>query len=257
MMDAPQELVLAGVSAGYRGKDILHGVSFTVPPGGALTVIGPNGSGKSTLLKAVAGLLPLSAGSVRLGGRELGPLDAPARARLGLAYVPQEGNVFANLSVADNLRLGWEFLHAGRGAGGAARRRRQEYVLDLFPEIRARLPGSAGLLSGGQRQMVAMASALMQTPSLLVLDEPSAGLSPRNAALLFEVIARIRATGITLLMIEQNVRLGLAAADTGLVLAAGQVRLVAPAAGLADDDAVRQLYLGTRAHDTRLAGGAS
>ncbi|WP_454724891.1 ABC transporter ATP-binding protein [Cupriavidus ulmosensis] len=254
-MDAPQDLVLAGVSAGYRGKDILHEVSLTVPPGGALTVIGPNGSGKSTLLKAVAGLLPLSAGSIRLGGRELGPLDAPARARLGLAYVPQEGNVFANLSVADNLRLGWEFLH--RRGSGAARRQRQEYVLALFPEIRARLPGSAGLLSGGQRQMVAMASALMQAPSLLVLDEPSAGLSPRNAALLFEAIARIRATGITLLMIEQNVRLGLAAADTGLVLAAGQVRLVAPAAGLAGDDMVRQLYLGTRAHDNRLAAGGA
>ncbi|MHA7685649.1 ABC transporter ATP-binding protein [Cupriavidus sp. PET2-C1] len=237
-------LRLHGVCAGYQGKDILHEVSFEIPRGGALTVIGPNGSGKSTLLKSVVGLLPLSAGTIHLGDGPIGTLDAPARARLGLAYVPQEGNVFANLPVSDNLRLGWEFLHPRAGAG--ARRERLDYVLELFPEIRGRLATSAGLLSGGQRQMVAIASALMQTPSLLVLDEPSAGLSPRNAGLLFESIARIRATGITLLMIEQNVKLGLAAADTGLVLAAGQVRLVAPAAGLAADDAVHRLYLGSR-----------
>lgn len=237
-------LSLQGVHAGYGGKDILHGIDFELEQGGALTVVGPNGSGKSTLLKAVVGLLPLSRGAIALHGKPVEALSALARSRLGLAYVPQERNVFANLSVADNLRLGWEFLHPRMEA--SARRDRLDYVLQLFPEIRDRLSASAGLLSGGQRQMVAIASALMQTPSLLVLDEPSAGLSPRNAGLLFESIARIRATGITLLMIEQNVKLGLAAADRGLVLVAGQVRLLAPAHELLTDDRLHRLYLGTQ-----------
>ncbi|MGF6743965.1 ATP-binding cassette domain-containing protein [Paraburkholderia sp. CNPSo 3155] len=235
-------LTLHGVHAGYAGKDILHGVDIELEQGGALTVVGPNGSGKSTLLKTVVGLLRTSRGSIALQGTQVETLNAPARARLGLAYVPQERNVFANLSVADNLRLGWEFLHPR--TEGSARRERLDYVLQLFPEIRDRLSASAGLLSGGQRQMVAIAAALMQTPSLLVLDEPSAGLSPRNAGLLFESIARIRAAGITLLMIEQNVKLGLSAADRGLVLVAGQVRLLAPAQELLADDRLHRLYLG-------------
>jgi branched-chain amino acid transport system ATP-binding protein len=237
-------LALADVRAGYRGKDILHGVSFEVPEGGALTIIGPNGSGKSTLLKVIVGLIPLSRGSINLRGRPISAETAPARARHGLAYVPQERNVFANLSVAENLRLGWEFLHPR--APQRERRARLDEVLGLFPEIRPLLALRAGLLSGGQRQMVAIAAALMQTPSLLVLDEPSAGLSPRNADLLFETIARIRKTGTSLLMIEQNVRLGLSVADIGLVLVAGQLRHCAPAQELAADPSLHQLYLGAR-----------
>ncbi|QET06466.1 ABC transporter ATP-binding protein [Cupriavidus pauculus] len=242
-MTAP--LILDGVTAGYHGKAIVHGVSLDIPAGGALTVIGPNGSGKSTLLKSVVGLVPLMSGSIGLGEREIGTLDAPARTRLGLAYVPQERNVFPNLSVADNLRLGWEALHgrAGRHARALERARRDE-VLALFPEIADRLATPAGLLSGGQRQMAAMASALMQNPSLLVLDEPSAGLSPRNASLLFDRIADIRATGITLLMIEQNVRLGLRVADHGVVLVNGEIRLRASAAHLLHDADLSALFFG-------------
>ncbi|MBB3211841.1 branched-chain amino acid transport system ATP-binding protein [Herbaspirillum sp. Sphag1AN] len=237
-------LTLFGIQAGYGGNTILHGVDLQLPAGGALTVIGPNGSGKSTLLKTVVGLLRPHAGSILLDSHDLSQADAPARARAGMAYVPQEDNVFLNLSVLDNLRLGWEFLQGRTSAVRSSVDNRIEQVLLLFPEIRPHLRKSAGLLSGGQRQMVAMASALMQTPSLLVLDEPSAGLSPKNAALMFESIARIRQTGISLLLIEQNVKLGLAAADTGLLLVAGQVRLIRPAAALARDPDLHQLYLG-------------
>ena len=239
-MTAP--LILHDVTAGYHGKAIVHGVSLDIPAGGALTVIGPNGSGKSTLLKSVVGLVPLMSGRQQLGGREIGALDAPARTRLGLAYVPQERNVFPNLSVADNLRLGWEALH-GRGDCAKATQRR-DAVLELFPEIADRLATPAGLLSGGQRQMAAMAAALMQNPSLLVLDEPSAGLSPRNASLLFDRIADIRKTGITLLMIEQNVRLGLRVADHGVVLVNGEIRLRASAPHLLHEADLPALFFG-------------
>jgi ABC-type branched-subunit amino acid transport system ATPase component len=236
-------LTLAGVHAGYKGNAILHGVDLQLAAGDALTVIGPNGSGKSTLLKTVTGLVRPSAGSIHLDGLDLTHSDAPARARAGIAYVPQEANVFRNLAVLENLRLGWEFLHPRSTA--AQLRERLDYVLALFPEIQPFLRTPAGLLSGGQRQMVAMASAMMQSPRLLVLDEPSAGLSPKNAGLLYQIVARIRETGLTLLLIEQNITLGLAAAQTGLLLVAGQVRLLAPAAQLLADKNLHQLYLGT------------
>jgi len=235
-------LRLSGIEAGYGQARILHGVDLDVPAGGALTIVGPNGAGKSTLMRTVVGLLQASAGTLHLGGRDIGGFDAPARARAGLAYVPQENNVFRNMTVRDNLRLGWEFLH--RGAAGLQARRRLDDVMDLFPELRPKLDTQAGLLSGGQRQMAAMAAALMQGPALLVLDEPSAGLSPRNAGLLFASIARIRATGVSLLMIEQNVGLGLSVADQAAVLAAGRIRARAPAAELLALPGFKQMYLG-------------
>ncbi|EHD20398.1 MULTISPECIES: ABC transporter ATP-binding protein [Brenneria] len=228
--------------AGYHGKNILHGIDLAVPAGGALTIIGPNGSGKSTLLKTLAGLLAVSDGRIELDGRDITASRAPQRARLGLAYVPQEKNIFPNMNISDNLRTSGEFAHRKQSA--KTLRARMEQALDLFPELRPHLGKTTGLLSGGQRQMVAMASALMLEPSLLVLDEPSAGLSPRNAGLLFESIARIRGSGITLLMIEQNVKLGLSVADTGLVLVAGQVKLLAPAAELARNAHLHALFLG-------------
>lgn len=235
-------LRMRGITAGYGGAAILHGIDLEVPAGGALTIVGPNGSGKSTLIKTVVGLLRASGGQFELGGRDITRLDAPARARAGMAYVPQEGNVFRNMNVRENLKLGWEFLHAGAARG--AQSDRQGEVLALFPEIKDKLSTPAGLLSGGQRQMVAMAAALMQTPHMLVLDEPSAGLSPRNAGLLFESVARIRETGVTLLMIEQNVKLGLRVADRAAVLAAGRIHRVAPAAELLAEPDFHRLYMG-------------
>ncbi|GJG97779.1 ABC transporter ATP-binding protein [Cupriavidus pauculus] len=243
-----QALQLDGISAGYHGKRIIRDVSLHIPAGGAVTVIGPNGSGKSTLLKAVVGLLPLASGTLTLDASQIGALDAPARTHLGLSYVPQEHNVFPNLSVLDNLRLGWEGVQGNRRNGhqrnGPSQRAHLDAVLALFPEIATRLRTPAGLLSGGQRQMAAMAAALMQQPSVLVLDEPSAGLSPRNAALLFERIADVRRTGVTLLMIEQNVRLGLTVADHGLVLVNGQVRSQRPAHALLNDADLPRLFFG-------------
>lgn len=227
--------------AGYGSHAILHDVSFAVRPGETLVVVGPNGSGKSTLMKTVVGLLTPFAGTVSLGAADVTALRAPARAAQGLAYVPQEANIFRNMTVLENLQVGHEFV-ASRA--GPALAQRLDAVLELFPEIRAKLRSTAGHLSGGQRQMVAMAAALMPEPSVLALDEPSAGLSPRNAEILFEVIGRIAASGVTLLIVEQNTRLGLGAADHGIVLVNGRVRLAAPAATVLADPEIRRLYLG-------------
>lgn len=236
-------LVLEDVVAGYRGRPVLQGVSLKVAARGSLTVVGPNGSGKSTLMKAVVGLVLPDRGRILLEGEDITRLDPPTRARRGLGHVPQEANVFRSLTVAENLRLSHEFIPSRTGAGFAAR---LEAVLALFPEIEPKLKVAAGLLSGGQRQMVAMGAALMPEPSVLALDEPSAGLSPRNAELLFGAIARIATAGVTLLMIEQNTRLGLSIADQGLVLVAGQVKAHAPASELLADGLMQKLYLGTR-----------
>jgi ABC-type branched-subunit amino acid transport system ATPase component len=234
-------LELHDVVAGYGGQPILHGVSLTVQAGETLVVVGPNGSGKSTLMKTAVGLLRPMSGMIRLGDADVSALGAPARAARGLAYVPQEANVFRNMTVLENLQVGHEFVAPSGGPGFAER---LEAVLALFPEIRVKLRSTAGHLSGGQRQMVAMAAALMPNPSVLALDEPSAGLSPRNAELLFEVIGRVAASGVTMLIVEQNTRLGLGAADQGVVLVSGKVRLAAPAATVLADPDIRRLYLG-------------
>lgn len=242
-------LRLQGLVSGYQGRPIVHGVDLAIAPGRALVVLGPNGSGKSTLLKSVVGLVPLLQGRVFLGEADVSAEGAPARARRGLATVLQEANVFRNLSVCENLRVAWEYL-APTGAPSASNEAwglRLAHVLSVFPEIRAHLDRAAGLLSGGQRQMVAMASALMRSPRVMLLDEPSAGLSPRNAGLLYEGIARVRATGVTLLLIEQNVSLGLSVADEGVILVGGRVRLRAPAAELAADPDLHRHFLGVAA----------
>lgn len=235
------ELRLDNVVAGYGARAVLHGVSLDVAPGSSLVVVGPNGSGKSTLMRVVTGLIRPQSGRVLWDGRDITDLDAPGRARLGLGYVQQEANVFRNLSVLDNLKLGHEFIASG---GAKALRQRLDAVLALFPEIVPKLNVAAGLLSGGQRQMVAMGAALMPSPRLLALDEPSAGLSPLNASRLFEVVQRVAQTGVTLFMIEQNTRLGLAAADQGLVLVAGQVKARAPSQELLANGQLQSLYLG-------------
>jgi ABC-type branched-subunit amino acid transport system ATPase component len=234
-------LELRDVHAGYGGQPILHGVSLSVRKGERQVVVGPNGSGKSTLMKTVVGLLRPLSGQILLDGQDVTALGAPERAKRGLTYVPQEANVFRNMSVLENLRIGHEFI-APRGVPSFGER--MEVMLTLFPEIRSKLSTAAGHLSGGQRQMVAMAAALMPGPTVLALDEPSAGLSPHNAELLFGIIRRIADSGVTLLLIEQNTRLGLGAADHGVVLVAGQVRLAAPTGAILADEDMRRLYLG-------------
>ncbi|WP_347557301.1 ATP-binding cassette domain-containing protein [Robbsia sp. KACC 23696] len=233
-------LRLEGVIAGYSGKDILHGVSCEIAPRSSLAVVGPNGSGKSTLLKVVVGLIRPRQGRVWFDGIDMTGFTVHERVRHGIGYAPQEANVFRNLSVFENLKIAFEF---GRSSS-VSFRGRLDHVLALFPEIAEKLQTRAGELSGGQRQMVAMAAAMMPAPRYLVLDEPSAGLSPKNAVVLFDIIKRVVAEGVTLLMIEQNVRLGLACTTHGLLLVNGVVRLHQSAETLREDRNLQSLYFG-------------
>ncbi len=241
MTVASKNLVVDGLVAGYGAQPVLKHVSFNAEAGKILTVVGPNGSGKSTLMKTVLGLVRPSAGKIYLGGQDITGWSTAERAEAGLGYVPQEANVFPNMSVLDNLRVAYDFVRASRVTSFSARLRE---LLELFPEIQSKLHERAGVLSGGQRQMVAMASALVPNPRILALDEPSAGLSPRNAELLFEIIGRISRSGVTLFLIEQNTRLGLGASDHGLVLVNGQVRLQGASDVVLADPDIRRLYLG-------------
>ncbi len=224
---------------GYGAADeILKGASLWVGPGEMVAIIGPNGAGKSTLLKAVAGLLGLKSGSIRLDGARIDGMSARDRARRGIAFVPQEANVFPTLSVRENLEMGG-FVLPRRAVRG-----RIDGLLQRFPMLAAKRRDAARTLSGGQRQVLAMGMALMVEPRLLLLDEPSAGLSPLAAAALFATIKDIHRQGVPTAMVEQNAHEALAVADTGLVLVDGQVARTGPAASLAADPEVRRLFLG-------------
>ena len=232
-------LAVRGLVCGYQPDlPILRGVDLSVPEGELCAVLGPNGAGKSTLVKAVAGLVPLHAGTVKLMGEDLAPLPAHQRVRRGLAYVPQTENVFATLSVAENLAIAATVLPRPerRAAVEAARTR--------FPDLAARPGAPAGRLSGGQRQMLAVARALMARPRVLMLDEPSAGLSPRLVGEVLGALRAVAAEGVAVVLVEQNVRAALAVADRAVVLAEGRVRHDGPAAALARGGEVGRLFLG-------------
>lgn len=235
-----QRLGIEGVCAGYAGRDILHDVTIDVPGASIVCVVGPNGSGKSTLMKTVAGLLTARTGRIVIGEADVTALGAPDRARARLAYVPQERNIFRNMSIGDNLRMGVEFLDLP----SASIEQRIERVHELFPDLIGRHRDQAGNLSGGQRQMLAFGCALMSDPSVLLLDEPSAGLSPKYVDEMFEAIGRVHRTGLTVFMIEQNTRKGLEHAQIGVLLVSGQVRAAMPAAELLRDEQFHRLYLG-------------
>ncbi len=227
-----------GVVCGYGAADeILKGAAITVRPGEMVAIIGPNGAGKSTLLKAIAGLLRLKSGSIRLEGQEIAGLDPRARARLGIAFVPQEANIFPTMTVRENLEMGG-FLEPKAAAG------RIEGLFGRFPMLAEKRRQAARTLSGGQRQIRAMAMALMVQPKLLLLDEPSAGLSPVAAEALFDSIAAIHAEGTAIAMVEQNAQEALAIADTGVVLVDGRTALVGVAREMAEDQEVRRMFLG-------------
>lgn len=234
-------LVAENLVAGYDATDIVRGVSCAMPAASIVAIIGPNGSGKSTFIKTLAGVLRARAGTIRLAGEDVTALDAPARARRGLAYVPQEGNVFRNMSVDENLALSIEFLE--RSQDQARRSATRARVFELFPDIAKRPAALAGNLSGGQRQMLAIACALLAEPKVLLLDEPSAGLSPTFVDEMFATTRNVNATGVAVLVIEQNVAAALSVAGHALVLAGGQVRLSAPAREIAGGD-LHELYLG-------------
>jgi len=231
-------LSIAGLHAGYGAGDILKGIDVALDEGRVLTIIGPNGSGKSTLVKTLAGLLPARQGDMRLAGERLNELSPPQRVQRGLAYVPQEYNVFRNLTVLENLRIAQEFMGGGRGAP------LPEDMAALFPDLPSRYQALAGNLSGGQRQMLALACALTVRPKVLMLDEPSAGLSPLLTADIFRTVKNVNAMGVSVLMVEQNAIAALLISDSCVVLAGGRVRLAAPAGEVLGMKDLQSLYLG-------------
>jgi ABC-type branched-subunit amino acid transport system ATPase component len=234
-------LEVSGLHAGYGAGDILKGIDLAVPEGGVVTIIGPNGSGKSTLIKTLAGLLPVRQGNIALRGSILNGLSAPQRVKAGLSYVPQEYNVFRNLTVLENLKIAREFMSPAKTAAGPAI---SDELIALFPELPGKFKVLAGNLSGGQRQMLAFACALTVRPALLMLDEPSAGLSPKYMADIFETVAKVNRMGVSVLMIEQNAIEALRISTRCVVMANGRVRMVAPADKVLDMQDLHSLYLG-------------
>jgi len=230
--------MLSGLRGGYAAADdIVKGADLSVASGEIVALIGPNGAGKSTLLKLVAGLLKPGGGSVRFKDREIAGLGALEISRLGLSFVPQERNVFGTMTVAENLEMG------GYLDGVHARQRRTE-LYQRFPMLADKRRAAARTLSGGQRQILAMAIALMNAPDLLLLDEPTAGLSPRAAEELFGTILALNRSGVAILMVEQNALEALAVSARAYVLVQGRPEREGRAADLASDPTVRDLFLG-------------
>jgi branched-chain amino acid transport system ATP-binding protein len=223
----------------YGGIHALKGVSFSVDEGQIVTLIGANGAGKTTTLRAISGLVRPSRGSVSFAGRPITGLPAHAIVERGLAHVPEGRGIFANLTVEENLQLG---SYLRRDTAEVARDRAR--ALELFPRIRERLHQSAGTLSGGEQQMLAIARALLTRPKLLLLDEPSLGLAPQLVQLIFKIIQAIVAEGTTILLVEQNAHMALGVAASAHVLEVGTRVTSGPAAELARDDKIRKAYLG-------------
>jgi branched-chain amino acid transport system ATP-binding protein len=227
-----------GVESGYGDLTIVRGIDLTVAAGERVLVFGPNGSGKSTFLKTVCGLVRPTAGEVTLDGVRLDGRPAHQIVRSGLSYVPQTENVFADLTVTENLEVG------GATRRGESKQRRDE-LFDLFPRLAERRNQLAGSLSGGERQLVAMGRALMLQPKVLLLDEPSAGLSPAMVDQTFDYIRLINEQrGIAILLVEQNVAKGMEVSQRGYLLETGQVTVTASVAELTESEAVRHAYLG-------------
>lgn len=230
-------LTVDDIVAGYGETEILHGVSMRVEAGEAVTLFGPNGCGKSTLMKTIFGLLIPKRGRVIFEDTDITGMATDRLIRMGMSYVPQTGNIFPSLSIEENLEMG--AFADGRDARG-----RISEMYRMFPDLERSRRQRAGNLSGGQRQMLAFGRALMLRPRLLLLDEPSAGLSPIVAQLIFDRLRDIQGTGIAILIIEHNIRTALAMSDRGYVLADGENQLDGSATGLLDNPEIGRLYLG-------------
>jgi branched-chain amino acid transport system ATP-binding protein len=227
--------------AGYEaGVPIVRGVALRADRGELVAILGPNGAGKSTLIKAIAGMVPLTSGRILVEGEDISAQPAHRRVHGGVAFVPQTENVFATLSVSDNLRIAAQLLAAAQRAARIA------MVYEMFADLARQRSLAAGRLSGGQRQMLAVARALVVAPKLLLLDEPSAGLSPKAAAELFRKLSGIRQSGVGVVLVEQNVRAALAAADRAYVLVEGRNCREGSCSDLAADPQIGALYLGVR-----------
>ncbi|MBL8340876.1 MAG: ABC transporter ATP-binding protein [Rubrivivax sp.] len=235
-------LEVADLHAGYGRAEVLTGVGLTLEAGRVVTVIGPNGAGKSTLLNALMGVLP-ARGRVSFDGQDLAETTLEDRVMMGLALVPEKRELFTTMPVEDNLVLGGYRAMRQRVPGW---RGGLERVYALFPRLKERRTQLAGTLSGGERQMLALGRALMGGPKLLMLDEPSLGLAPLVVRDIFETIGRLRAEGVSILLVEQNARAALQVADHGYVLETGEIVLDGPAAQLAGDPRVIETYLGAQ-----------
>ncbi len=230
-------LIGDAMTGGYGGADILHGCTIAVEKGEIAVIVGPNGAGKSTAMKAVFGMLNLREGHVRLDGEDITKLTPQARVAKGMAFVPQTSNIFTSMTVEENLEMG-AFLRRDDIAATIAQ------IYDLFPILKTKRYQPAGELSGGQRQQVAVGRALMTQPKVLMLDEPTAGVSPIVMDELFDRIIEIARSGISILMVEQNARQALEIADKGYVLVQGRNRFTDTGAALLADPDVRRSFLG-------------
>ncbi len=236
--DSMPLLDVNAVTSGYGDTEILRQVSMTVDEHEIVSIIGPNGAGKSTLMKTVFGLLHPRQGSVTLDGQDISQHAPYEIVRLRMCYVPQVANVFTALTVEENLEMGAFVLD------GSDIEQRKERVFDMFPKLRERRRQAAGKMSGGERQMVAMGGALMIDPKLILLDEPSAGLSPKLVDEIFEHILRINKEGIAIMMVEQNARQSLQMSHRGYVLASGENRYEGSGQEMLENPEVGRLYLG-------------
>jgi branched-chain amino acid transport system ATP-binding protein len=232
-------LDVRGLVLGYGRTDAVKGIDLSVEAGRVVTLIGANGAGKTTTLRGLSGLLRPRAGSIRLAGTDISSLAANRIARLGIVQVPEGRQVFANMTIDENLRMG-AYLLSDR----AEEARRREHVLARFPRLAERHTQSAGLLSGGEQQMLAIGRAMMADPKLLLLDEPSMGLAPRFVEEIFRIISEFKAEQRTILLVEQNARAALEIADQAYVLESGRITLSGPAAQVANDPSVVAAYLG-------------
>lgn len=232
-------LSLAGVDAGYGTFQALFGVSLDVAAGEAVAVIGPNGAGKTTLMRVISGLIRPTRGAITMEGTNVLTTPPHRILELGIAHVPENRRLFPRMTVEDNLRMG-AFIPAAR----AKFAQRLDFVYELFPRMKERRNQLAGTMSGGEQQMCAIGRALMSEPRLLLLDEPSAGLAPVIVQQVFGLVERIRASGLTVLIVEQNVHQVLKVVDRAYVLEAGTIRASGSAAELLASDTIREAYLG-------------
>ena len=230
-------LIGENLTGGYGGADILKGCTISVDKGEIAVIVGPNGAGKSTAMKALLGMLSLRSGSVKLDGEDITDLTPQARVAKGIAFVPQTSNVFTGMSVEENLEMG-AFLRDDDIS------ETMEQIYELFPILKDKRYQSAGELSGGQRQQVAVGRAMMTQPSVLMLDEPTAGVSPIVMDELFDRIIEVRQSGVAVLMVEQNARQALEIADHGYVLVTGENRFTDTGEALLNNPQVRKSFLG-------------
>lgn len=234
-------LEVRSLVAGYEpGLSIVKGASIHADEGEIVVILGPNGAGKSSLIKAIAGMVPVSDGQVLLDGRDITLVPAHLKIRQGLAFVPQTENVFPLMTVAENLAVSGGILPRGEVAG------RIDEMFQMFPDLARQRALMAGSLSGGQRQMLAVARALLVRPRVLMLDEPSAGLSPKLVSQVFAGLQDIRSKGLTIVLVEQNARAALAIGDRAYVLVEGREAHEGPARTLWDNPLIAELYLGHR-----------